>query len=321
MAHGNIVLTPEAEEFLREWESDSPIVKAHTSGSTGKPKEIELLKADMIASARATIRFFGLGPSSFLVLPLSPSYIAGKMQIVRAMEAECSLCVEPPSSHPMARGTDGRISLLPIVPSQLAGLMESPSFSSIDNLIIGGAPLAPRDEALLVSCGINAYATYGMTETCSHVALRRIGSDRFDALPGFWFSVDDRGCLVIETSTLSFGQIVTNDMVSLISPQSFRWLGRFDNVINSGGVKIFPEEIEKVLVPMLPPGATAYVTSRKSEKWGEEAVIVTDSPLVNRRLLLQLGESLPPYHVPKDIIYVPVVRRTPVSGKIVREKF
>ncbi len=321
MADRRLVLTTDAEAFLREWESDSDTISAHTSGSTGTPKEIKLLKTDMIASARATIDFFGLDSHSCLWLPLSPAYIAGKMQIVRAVEAGCSLCVEPPSSRPLSGGTSGRISLLPVVPSQLEGVMSSPSRDRIDNIIVGGAPVTPGEERILAETGINAYATYGMTETCSHVALRKIGEECFNALPGFEFDTDARGCLVITSSTLSFGRLVTNDVVSLHSPASFRWLGRYDNVINSGGVKISPEEIERVLLPMLPHSVTAYVTSRRSDRWGEEAVVVTDSRSVARSLLDRLGEHLPPYHCPKDVIYVPEIRRTPVSGKIIREKF
>lgn len=317
-----LVLTPEAEAFVREWRSASPTVTAHTSGSTGKPKEIKLLKSDMEASARATIEFFGLGSGSLLHLPLSPSYIAGKMQIVRALIAGCRLVVEKSTSRPLgsAAGTE-RISLLPIVPSQLGGLMESAAFPLVDNLIIGGAPLPAADERILAATGTRAYATYGMTETCSHVALRRVGEECFNALPGFEFSLDRRGCLVIHSSTLSFGTLITNDIAELRSDVTFRWLGRYDNVINSGGVKIHPEEVERVLMPMLPPGVTAYVTSRQSLRWGEEAVVVTDSPLVGPELLQSLRPLLPLHHCPVDIIHLPEIPRTATSGKIKRQKF
>lgn len=316
-----LTLTPEAEAFIDEWRNPLPYVVAHTSGSTGAPKEIRLLKADMRASARATIAFFGLTPQSVIYLPLSPDYIAGKMQIVRALEAGCGLIVEKPSNNPkltaLANGT--AISLLPIVPSQTEAILSSPYRQRIEAMIIGGAPLTPEAEKRVIDSGIRAYATYGMTETCSHVALRRLGDDEFTALPGFTFSLDPRGCLVINSRTLSFGTLVTNDMVSLSSSQRFRWLGRHDNVINSGGVKIFPEEIEKLIAPLFPSGARFYVTSRPSAKWGEEAVIVTDATGLQPDTIERIRAIVGALRCPKAIIYDPEIKLTR-SQKIIRQK-
>ncbi|MBD5322005.1 MAG: AMP-binding protein [Bacteroides sp.] len=313
------ILTPEAENFLTEWLSPAPYVTAHTSGSTGAPKEIRLSKNDMRASARATVKFFGLNEGSVLALPLSPDYIAGKMQIVRACEAGCRLVAERPSSHPFTEYPYGECSLIPIVPSQLEGFMQSTVNHLTANVIIGGAPLSPEQERVIIENGISAYATYGMTETCSHVALRRIGEECYKALPGITFSTDSRGCLVIDSSTMSFGRLVTNDMVALEDETGFKWLGRYDNVINSGGIKIHPEEIERVLAPLLPHGTTAYVTARTSDRWGQEAVIVTDSATLDREILDRLKEILPPHTSPRDIVRITSIPLTS-SGKIIRQK-
>lgn len=316
-------LTPEAENFIREWNGPHPYVIARTSGSTGTPKEIRLLKSDMRASARATIEFFGLDCSSRLHLPLSPDYIAGKMQIVRALEAGAVLSVEPPSNRPLGASVmkgNGRISLLPVVPSQVPGLLESGMAARIDNLIIGGAPLSETDEQRIIDSGIRAFATYGMTETCSHVALRQLGSEYFTALPGFSFATDSRGCLAIASSTLSFGNLITNDIVDLISPTSFRWIGRFDNVINSGGLKISPEEIEKKIAPLIPAGATFYLTSRRSERWGEKLVMVTDMPGPYSDLQERIENATGHLRAPKAVIFDPDIQRTD-SKKIIRKKF
>lgn len=316
MESRRLVLTPAAREFLERWHDASPYVVAHTSGSTGTPKEIHLAKADMRASAHATIDFFGLNPSSTLVLPLSPSYIAGMMQIVRAEEAGCSLIVLEPSNSPsLPDGSD--ITLLPIVPSQAESVMASAMLPRVKNLIIGGAPLSPEMEQRIAATGINTFATYGMTETCSHVALRPLGSQEFQALPGFTFSTDTDGCLTVTSTTLSFGTLHTTDIVTLTSPTGFIWRGRRDHVINSGGLKIHPEEIEHILTPLLPSGASAYVTSRPSRQWGEEAVIVSDSPLPH--ILDRLKPLLPPRHCPKDIIVIKSIPLTS-SGKIIRKK-
>ncbi len=314
-------LTQDASDFIAEWENDSPFVIAHTSGSTGTPKEVRLLKSDMQASGRATIRFFNLSPESCLFLPLSPSYIAGKMQIVRAIEAGCSLVVEEPSNHPLHTLPEdaGRISLLPIVPSQVDGVLNSGFADRIDHIIVGGAPLSPESEKRIIASGIPAYATYGMTETCSHVALRKLGEEEFTALPGFRFSCDGRGCLVIESDTMSFGRLVTNDIVSLTGADRFRWTGRFDNIINSGGLKIYPEEIERQISPLLPPGCRFYITSRPSAQWGEEAVLVTDMRDVEPDLLATIKTLVGSRRAPKAIVRVDEIPLTS-SKKIIRKK-
>jgi O-succinylbenzoic acid--CoA ligase len=318
-------LTAEAEDFLKEWSNSLRYVVAHTSGSTGTPKEIRLLKSDMVLSAQATVDFFGITADSTLYLPLSPSYIAGKMQIVRALVAGCHLDVVPPSNQPLGDGLSCPVDLLPVVPSQIPGLLSSPSLQDVRNVIIGGAPVSPEAESELLARGVEGYATYGMTETCSHVALRKLGISSFRALPGFSFSVDSRGCLVITSGSMSFGSLVTNDIVELVSEREFVWKGRFDNVINSGGIKIFPEEIERVIAPLLPATGLFYVTSRRSERWGEEAVIVTDCEKYaddsseGDALLSALRELLPPHHLPKAVIYEPSIALTS-SKKIVRRR-
>lgn len=314
-----LALTPEGEAFVDEWFDPKPYVVAHTSGSTGKPKEIRLLKSDMRASARGTNRFFNITAESLLLLPLSPEYIAGKMQIVRALEAGCRLIGELPSNRPFT-GFESHATMVPIVPSQVESLLESGLYGRVDNMIIGGAPIPQSLENKIVAVGATAYATYGMTETCSHVALRRLGETLYRGLPGFRFCADDRGCLVIESDVMSFGRLVTNDVVEIADSQSFRWLGRFDNIINSGGVKINPEEIEKLLMPLIPNCSNLYVTSRQSQKWGQEAVIVTDFPRLDMETVHPVLQNIPKIKWPKAIVYQERLKFTP-TGKIVREKF
>ncbi len=330
-----MTLTPKAERFVEEWNSPKPYVVAHTSGSTGVPKEIRLLKTDMLRSARATIKFFNLDSSSLLFLPLSPDYIAGKMQIVRALEAGCSLLCEPPSSSLTIPKIDRPISLLPVVPAQVTSVLKAVAegrisnnmhsgFSKrgtrISNIIIGGAPLRPELEEEVLASGLNAYATYGMTETCSHVALRPLGSSRFKAVPGFSFSTDERGCLAVHAPEMSFGTVTTNDLVELHDSTTFIWKGRYDNIINSGGLKISPEEIEKEIAPLFDRGVNFYATSRHSRKWGEELVIVCDSYTPSTDLLQRFRDLLGSKRSPKAIIIDPEMRFTD-SKKIIRRKF
>lgn len=314
-------LTPEAEAFIAEWNNSCEYITAHTSGSTGIPKEVRLLKRDMCASARATNRFFGINERSVLSLPLSADYIAGKMMIVRALTAGCRLVVEKPSLNPLSAHESGtRIDLTAIVPAQLSGLLENTSVhQDLGAVIIGGAPLAESQEREIVESGMNAYATYGMTETCSHVALRRIGKeDYFTAMPDIRFETDSRGCLVIDAPTYSFGRLVTNDCVELLDATHFRWLGRADNVINTGGIKVFAETLEKRLAPYSQEH-TFYIHGRHSERWGEEIVMTveSDGTFDCERFMKEASATVERRMLPKEIFEVCAIPRTS-SGKIIR---
>lgn len=310
-----------AAPFIEEWHNGLPYVTAHTSGSTGTPKEVRLLKADMEASARATCRFFGIDSSSTLHLPLSAGYIAGKMMIVRAMTSGARLVVEAPSLEPLS-GFTGHADLTAIVPAQTEALVRGLAYCTISNVIVGGAPLGASQEALLRDAQVRAYATYGMTETCSHVALRCIsgGERHFTALPGMTFSQDGRGCLVIESATMSFGRLVTNDVVELLDARRFVWRGRADNVINTGGIKVVPEEIEEKLAPLM-EGRAFYVGSRPSARWGSELVLVTergDGMPATEMILAEATRVLPRRLVPKAVVVKDMLKRTE-TGKIKRE--
>ncbi len=294
---------------------------AHTSGSTGRPKEIRLLKSDMLVSAKATNEFFGIGADSLLVLPLSPDYIAGKMLLVRAAVAGAKVRIENPSREPLSGYfPPTAIDLVPIVPAQIDGLLSSKSLPMIKNVIVGGAPMSAEDERKLVESGVNAYATFGMTETCSHVALRRVGETQYVALPGFRFSTDDRQCLVVESDRMSFGRLVTNDVVELIDESRFVWVGRFDNVIITGALKVFPEDVESRLKSVA--AIEFYISSRRSAEWGEEVIlVVADRDLgAGRRLMERCHSLLRPHERPKAVVTLPELERTS-TGKLRRKRF
>ena len=318
-------------DFIAEYLNDADFVVAHTSGSTGKPKEIHLPKSDMKASARLTNDFFKLNGNSLFCLNLSTDYIAGKMMIVRAIEAEAKLVEEKPSNEPLAgyNGND-RVSLLAVVPSQLGYLINHPEkLDLVDALIIGGGKLSDRIEYWLADKGVNAYKTYGMTETCSHVALSPVGRSNapYTAIGDVTFSKDDRDCLVINTPQFSEKKIVTNDIVELVDERNFHWRGRYDNVINTGGLKVYPEEVEREIVKLLPK-ARFFVTSQVSEKWGEELVLaleykglsdgVRKEGEIRPDMVDKLKRVLPHYAVPRKYIAVREFKMTE-SGKIVRK--
>lgn len=317
--------------FIEEYLSDSDNVVAHTSGSTGEPKEIHLKKNDIKTSAKITNNFFNLDKNSLYYLCLSPDYIAGKMMIVRAIEAGCELIETNPSNEPLSTYTgDKRVSLVAAVPSQLGYLINHPEkLDNIDTLIIGGGKLSERIEYWLADKGVNAYKTYGMTETCSHVALSRVSRENlpYTAIGDITFSIDERNCLVINAPHLSTQRFVTNDVIELVDERNFYWKGRFDNVINTGGLKVYPEEVEKEIAKLLPK-AKFYVTSIPSEKWGEEVVLVLEysgvddnerkEGEVRQDFVEKLKKVLPSYAIPKKYIAVKRFSLTK-SGKIIRK--
>ena len=318
------VVTPEFANFVSDWFDDSQYMTAQTSGSTGVPKTIKLLKSDMRASAQMTNRFFNINSNSTFLLSLSPNYIAGKMMIVRWLEAGAEMIEQKPSSNPLSQPLQKQITLSAMVPSQVVNILnDSASFaqlSIIENMIIGGAPLDSVTEKQIAETSLNAYATYGMTETLSHVALRKVGAeDSYFALPGVTFSQDERDCLKIDVPHLSIKEVVTNDMVDLIDKTHFIWRGRFDNVINSGGVKIFPEEIEKLIAPYLKE--RFYIIGAPDTVWGEICTLVIEgeewSQEKQQSLLIQLKEALPKHKSPKQIKFLSKFSET-YSGKVKR---
>lgn len=311
------------ERFLSEWfDNGCDYIKAHTSGSTGSPKEIRLAKRDMVISARLTNRFFSVDGKSTLVCPLSSDYIAGKMMIVRAIVSNAHLYMEAPSNNPVIRDY-GTIDLLPVVPSQIDSIIESKQKRrQIKSLLVGGAKISEGLEAKIIDSGINAYCSYGMTETCSHVALRKIkpGNDIYTALGNNSFTTDNRGCLVIINRDFSFGELTTNDVVKLIDAKNFKWIGRIDNAINSGGIKVFPEMIESKIRRFIPSGKAYYITSSPDKKWGETPLLVIEgTPFDTTAIEIQIRDALDPAERPSKICFIKAFDKTS-TGKVKRIK-
>lgn len=317
-----------ASEFLQHWLDEQDYIMAHTSGSTGKPKEIKLLKSDMLASARATNSRFRIDESSTLLCPLSASYIAGKMMIVRAIAADCNIWFTTPSNLFWQDQSTREFILkhkpgmIPIVPSQTAELLAQPELyieiiNSIGAIIIGGAPLDVADERSLTKIASNFHATYGMTETCSHVALRSLGTKEFTSMPGISFSTDSRNCLRIYAPEFSFESLQTNDIVELLNNECFIWRGRYDNVINSGGIKLFPEELEATLGEHFP--YPFYFNGIPHKKWGEAIEMITSAPcwVSDDEILGICKRHLSPYAIPTSIRRVAELPLTD-NGKLKR---
>lgn len=313
------------EAFLAEWYNDSPTVLVHTSGSTGEPKPLLVEKRRMEASARITCSFLGLreGDTALLCLPLD--YIAGKMMVVRSLTCGLRLLAVSPNGNPLETMTE-HIDFAAMVPLQVWNSLqvseERERLMQIRHLIIGGGAIDDRLAQALAAFPNNVWSTYGMTETLSHIALRRLnGPDRsewYTPFDGVCVSVNADGCLVINAPAVHDGPLVTNDIAELQLPSQseraereflrFRILGRKDNVICSGGVKIQIEEVESLLwrrvrVPYI-------ITKAPDERLGEQVVMLTESADI-AALQNICREVLPKYWQPRRIL---TVNRLPLTA-------
>ena len=317
------------EDFLSEWNNDSDTVLVHTSGSTGKPKPMRVEKKRMLNSARITCDFLGLKPGDSALLCMSLDYIAGKMVVVRSIERHLHLISVPPSGHPL-KDVDEEITFAAMVPMQVYNTLQVPEererLSRIRHLIIGGGAIDAALEQELQSLpgDITIWSTYGMTETLSHIALRRINGDE----PSEWYqpfdsvhiSQTEEGCLVIDAPQVCAETLVTNDIVEIepyiynkVEKLRFRIKGRKDNVICSGGIKIQIEEVETLLKPHLEK--PFMLAKKKDGKFGEIAVLLTEDEDIKRveatvrRLLSDESEKSSDhkkykYWIPKEFRYV-----------------
>lgn len=310
-------------DFLLDWLNTDDFLYVKTSGSTGTPKNVKLQKQAMVNSAIATGDFFGLEPGNKAIDCLPSHYIAGKMMLVRAMILGLEIdCVEP-STHPIF-DYETAYDFCAMIPLQLKHTINYTH--NIKTIIIGGSKLTKPLLERIARSKSRFFETYGMTETVTHVAVKRLkskvhqGEDVFRALPEVSFTQDDRDCLVIHAPNLVDEDLITNDIVDLKSDQSFKWLGRFDNVVNSGGVKLFPEQIEDKLQAMI--DERFIVASEPDDTLGERLILIIENPRdsVNSfKKRIQLITSLTKYEVPKKIYTSDKFVET-VNGKIQREK-
>ncbi len=307
-------------DFLLDWVSERSTLEVLTSGSTGKPKKIQLKKEHMVNSALATGSFFKLAPKNTALLCLPCSGIAGKMMLVRAMVLGLHLDYVNPSSAPLDNSSRA-YDFAAMVPLQVRQSISN--LSRIKKLIIGGAPVDSILKEELSKSGIPAYETYGMTETITHIAVKELAPDPksyFETLPDVSVTIDKRGCLVIDAPNVSDSKIVTNDLVELISHNQFTWLGRFDSIINSGGIKLVPEQIEAKLSDLIT--IRFFVAGVADVTLGQKLVLILEGQPKESNVLLEeikFANALSKYEVPKAVYFVKSFVETPTK-KIDREK-
>ena len=314
----------QAGSFLLDWLNDKDFVEVKTSGSTGPPKKIRIKKQFMLNSARATGRFFDLGPGTTALHCLPVNFIAGKMMLVRAMTLGWQLDLVIPKANPLDR-IFKIYDFCAMTPFQLDNSLSR--LHLIKKLIVGGGAVSTNLKNLVQGINTEVYETYGMTETVSHIAARRINLKKvkeepipFTTLPNVDIEVDDRSCLVIDAPMLSEETLVTNDVVELLSEKTFIWKGRLDNVINSGGIKLYPEEIEAKLAPAI--AHRFFISSLPDPALGEKVVLMVESDfseaaLHNLEREIRNCRKLSEYETPKKIYFVEKFEET-ANGKIHR---
>ena len=297
------------EEFLAQWNDTSDVIEVHTSGSTGKPKRLLVEKRRMVNSARITCDFLGLkeGDSALLCMPLD--YIAGKMVVVRSLVSHLHLISVMPASHPLKDITQP-IDFAAMVPLQVYSSLQEPAererLLSIRHLIIGGGAIDDSLESQLQQFPNAVWSTYGMTETLSHIALRRISGENsslwYSPLDGVDVSLSSDSCLEIYAPQVNPEKLHTNDIAELRTlpdgSKEFRILGRKDNVIDSGGIKIQAEEVERLLRPHLSCGF--MITKVSDARLGEAVTLLVESDDVDN-ILAVCKHVLPRHWVPRHI--------------------
>ncbi|RHR61389.1 AMP-binding protein [Parabacteroides sp. AF17-28] len=308
--------------FLSEWHNDSPVLEVQTSGSTGTPKRITVRKKQMENSARLTCDYLGLrqGDKALLCMPLR--YIAGKMMVVRSLVAGLDLVVREPSGHPM-QDVETPLRFAAMIPLQVYNTLQVPEererLCRTDILIVGGGSIDRELEKEIQALPNQVYSTYGMTETLSHIALRRLNgpdsSPYYTPFPSVSLSLSADNTLVINAPLVTDETLVTNDVAELLPDGRFRILGRKDNIINSGGIKIQIESVEEALRPVI--SVNFAITSVPDPKFGEAVVLLIEETEPARKSLADALETIPKYQRPKHVLQVEAIPLTG-SGKIDR---
>ena len=299
--------------FLSDWFSSEDFMKVQTSGSTGKPKLIQIKKEFMINSAKATGTFFNLKENTTALLCLSTDYIAGKMMLVRALTLGWHIDVVAPVSNPLQQVAK-QYDFSAMVPLQLQNTLAD--LHKIKKLIVGGGVVSNALQKEIQEVKTEVFVTYGMTETITHIAVKKLNNflvassaveksciveqSFYKIVPNVTIYKDDRNCLLIKAPKVAEGLIITNDVVELVSDTQFKWLGRFDTIINSGGVKLQPEKIEEKLAVIIKQ--RFFVIGIKDALLGEKLILIIEG--VKQEIDFSLLQNISKYEVPKAIYFV-----------------
>ena len=308
--------------FLNEWFDASPVITVHTSGSTGVPKGLVVRKDRMMQSARLTCEFLNLQAGDTALLCMNLRYIGAMMMVVRSLVAGLNLVVRPASGHPLS-DVEVPLKFAAMVPLQVYNTLRVPAerkrLEHTDILIIGGGAVDDSLEAELKTIPIAAYSTYGMTETLSHIALRRLNGEAaskcYYPFPSVELSLSAENTLIVKAPLICDDVLQTNDIACLCSDGGFTIAGRKDNVINSGGIKIQAEEMENRLQPFIP--VPFAVTAVPDPRLGQALTLLIAGKPDIKELENKLQAVLETYYRPKHIFITELIPQTE-NGKIDR---
>jgi O-succinylbenzoic acid--CoA ligase len=320
-------------DFALEWISGKVDFEFTTSGSTGKPQKIKFNRTQIQASAQLTQQVFELKAGNHALLCLDTNFIAGKMMVVRALETGMNLvCVSPTSNPLVGLKLNLKIDFAAFVPYQLETILDNTSsskkLSQIRKAIIGGASVSAELSQKLQSLPTQFYETYGMTETLTHVAIRKLNPPEtaFHTLPGVKLFLDERLCLNIKADHISNEVIRSNDLVNMLSDSTFSLIGRYDNLINTAGVKVSPEDVERKMAGIMSrilPQREYFIAGLKDKAFGEKVALFIETVALpdakHEVLTAEFRALLKKWEVPKEIICMPSFKRTG-SGKVNRKE-
>lgn len=330
-----ICLKPLNKEVLEDWEFNfwyfikcwfnegKKTIEIKTSGSTGVPKIISHQKKYMIASAKMTSAYFKLDTSKTALLCLPTTSVGGMMMIVRSLVSGMNLIIQKPSSNPLGN-LETKIDFTAMVPLQVQkSLAEScEKWLLVKEVIIGGGKVSAALEKDLVEQKINAFSTFGMTETISHIALKKIGTSTvFKGLSNCYFEVNNNDCLIIHANDIGVENLQTNDIVKLIDSKQFEWLGRFDNAIETGGIKVLPENIESKIGSLIE--SRFMISSLPDKLLNNKLILLIEGGNTNLEIA-DLSNFLSKYEIPKEIHFMKQFVETntgKLSRKLTKEKF
>ena len=307
-----------AYDFMRSWLNGQQTFTLQTSGSTGDPKPIEIRRSQLIASAQMTGKALDVGKGTRALVCLNVHYIAGLMMLVRGMELDWDLTIIEPSANPLLDVDDhAKFDFAALVPLQLVAILENPQRENqverLGKILLGGAPVNVSLQRKIEALTIPVYQSYGMTETVSHIALRRLNGGNFSEdyhfLPNIDFGTDDRGCLHISGPVTNGEVVQTNDLVE-ISGNTFKWVGRADNVINSGGVKIVLDKIDAAVSAVfydskIPNAFFNWFV--EDEKLGQKLILIiegTENAQQSDHIISEIRKRLSAYETPKHVYFV-----------------
>lgn len=322
--------------FCHQWLNGKSTFSIPTSGSTGKPKSIEVSREQMVASAKMTAGALGLQSGDHALVCLNTDYIAGKMMLARGFVIGMQMTIISSIANPLkSLAINSSIDFTALVPLQLQTILENETeklkiLNRLKAIIIGGAAVSTLLQKMLQKLSCPVYSTYGMTETVSHIALRRLNGKENSAIYTVFDEVeidqDHRGCLTIQSVLTGHQTLITNDVVEIKSPKTFRWLGRIDNVINSGGVKIQIEQVEAEISNIfekLGDERRFFIAGIKDDRLGEKIVLIIEGePLSEpgkKKTEELLASHLQKYAVPKSFYFLPRFLETE-TGKINRKE-